>query len=66
MIKKCHLFEENLTENALSDITYCLEILNQQTASREQMNETVTKIENMFTSTAKHTFGVKNVGRQGI
>ena len=58
-VTKCHLFVENITENALSDIASCLENITQQTASQEQINEIVTKIENMFTSNAKQTFGTK-------
>ena len=58
--EKCHAFQENISENALSDIKSYLENLKQQNVSRENLNEIVTKIENLFTSTAKNTFGIKN------
>ena len=56
--EKCHAFQENISENALSDIKSSLENLKQQNVSRKNLNEIVTKIENLFTLTAKNTFGI--------
>ena len=57
--KKYHLFAENINENELLNIKTCLENLTQQTASQEGINRIVDQIENLFTSSAKQSFGIK-------
>ena len=58
---KAHRFEENISETELNTISECFENLKHQPTTQKQINEIVTKIENMFASTAKKTFGFKKL-----
>ena len=49
-----------MNENELLNIKTCLENLTQQTASQEGINRIVDQIENLFTSSAKQSFGIKS------